>query len=280
MKELTMFEKEFGLVENKEGKVIVSSRVIAEKFDKRHSDVLEKIYGLIEQIQATEFSARYFLESEYIDLKGEKRKECLLTRDGFSLLVMGFTGQKALEWKLKYIDAFNEMEKELEHRRQQSEEVIVALSEKDEKVARQKLLKSYFGKRKTVKTFKFCTFLEFNGLLDMFNEYIEKLPAKQKQIEYSRFINGITQNRNSLNAKDKLYLPKTITYSHYIQEFTERKSASENKSYGKRLGHKERELEKYKQMVEKDTDTESEIEFTAEDVESKPFTINGENIVE
>ena len=41
------------------------------------------------------------------------RKEYLLTRDGFSLLVMGFTGEKALSWKLKYIEAFNEMEKEL-----------------------------------------------------------------------------------------------------------------------------------------------------------------------
>lgn len=37
----------------------------------------------------------------------------LMTRDGFSLLVMGFTGQKALEWKLRYIEAFNEMENSL-----------------------------------------------------------------------------------------------------------------------------------------------------------------------
>ena len=36
-----------------------------------------------------------------------------MDRDGFSLLVMGFTGKKALEWKLKYIDAFNQMEETL-----------------------------------------------------------------------------------------------------------------------------------------------------------------------
>lgn len=35
----------------------------------------------------------------------------LMNRDGFSLLVMGFTGKKALEWKLQYIKAFNQMEK-------------------------------------------------------------------------------------------------------------------------------------------------------------------------
>ena len=48
-----------------------------------------------------------------INHKGKEYTEYLLTRDGFSLLVMGFTGSKALEWKLKYIEAFNKMEEEL-----------------------------------------------------------------------------------------------------------------------------------------------------------------------
>lgn len=62
------------------------------------------------KIQPIENSIGYFIPSTYQDDKGETRNEYLLTRDGFSLLVMGFTGQKALEWKLKYIDAFNQME--------------------------------------------------------------------------------------------------------------------------------------------------------------------------
>lgn len=40
----------------------------------------------------------------------------IMNRDGFSLLAMGFTGKKALEWKLKYINAFNEMERQLRER--------------------------------------------------------------------------------------------------------------------------------------------------------------------
>lgn len=92
------------------GEVTANSREVAERFDKRHSDVLEKIANLEEEIQPTENSARYFIPSEYADLKGENRKEYLLTRDGFSLIVMGFTGKKALKWKLKYIEAFNKME--------------------------------------------------------------------------------------------------------------------------------------------------------------------------
>ncbi|CDC47152.1 putative uncharacterized protein [Clostridium sp. CAG:58] len=55
----------------------------------------------------------YFIGSEYVGENGRKYKEYLVTRDGFSLLAMGFTGEKALKWKLKYIEAFNAMESEL-----------------------------------------------------------------------------------------------------------------------------------------------------------------------
>lgn len=50
-----------------------------------------------------------FEKTTYISTRGREENEYLMDRDGFSLLVMGFTGKKALEWKLKYIDAFNKM---------------------------------------------------------------------------------------------------------------------------------------------------------------------------
>lgn len=105
-------KKEIELIVD-DGVVLVSSRDIAERFGKRHADVLEKIDKLMGEIQPTEKSVRYFTVSKYTDIKGEIRKEFLLTRDGFALIVMGFTGKKALEWKLKYIDAFNKMESQL-----------------------------------------------------------------------------------------------------------------------------------------------------------------------
>lgn len=55
-------------------------------------------------------SPKYFIESTYLDKSNRQSKEYLLTRDGFSFLVMGFTGAKADIWKLKYIEAFNKME--------------------------------------------------------------------------------------------------------------------------------------------------------------------------
>ena len=54
-----------------------------------------------------------FIETTYVSSRGREENEYLMDRDGFSLLVMGFTGRKALEWKLKYIDAFNKMEERL-----------------------------------------------------------------------------------------------------------------------------------------------------------------------
>lgn len=93
---------------NKGGQIVVSSRAIADDFGKRHADVIRAIEEYLTNAEVR--SLNYFIESSYIDSKGEVRKEYLITRDGFSLLVMGFKGKEALQWKLKYIEAFNEME--------------------------------------------------------------------------------------------------------------------------------------------------------------------------
>ena len=87
---------------------VVSSLRIAEHFRKRHADVLESIAKL----HSTEKSVQsFFFKTEYADASGKRNTEYLMNRDGFTLLAMGFTGKKALEWKLKYIAAFNAMEK-------------------------------------------------------------------------------------------------------------------------------------------------------------------------
>lgn len=96
-----------------DGELIVTSRQVAEDFEKRHADVLRAIEDLNSE-NAILRSQKYFIETYYkVEGNNKNYKEYLLTRDGFSLLVMGFTGSKALQWKLKYIEAFNKMEQEL-----------------------------------------------------------------------------------------------------------------------------------------------------------------------
>lgn len=92
------------------GEPVASSRDIAENFGKRHSHVLDGIQSII---HSAEKSAQWFCESEYKDASGRTNKMYYMNRQGFSLVVMGFTGEKALEWKIKYIEAFEEMAKQL-----------------------------------------------------------------------------------------------------------------------------------------------------------------------
>ncbi len=87
---------------------VVSSLQIAEHFGKRHDRVMQTIK---EQYGHLHGFVEMFRKSSTLDSYGREQKIYYMNRDGFSLLVMGFSGKKALEWKLKYITAFNEMER-------------------------------------------------------------------------------------------------------------------------------------------------------------------------
>lgn len=89
-------------------------------FGKQHSDVLRSIRNLLEKEPA--LGLRNFASFKNNDLTGEHTAYYEMDRDGFTLLAMGFTGTKALKWKLRYIEAFNAMEAEL---RRQSAKIDV-----------------------------------------------------------------------------------------------------------------------------------------------------------
>lgn len=91
------------------GQKMVSSRDVAKNFGKEHKDTLESI----RQILVAENSATKFFYESTFEYRGRKFPEYFMNRDGFTLLAMGFTGSKAMEWKLKYIQAFNAMERKL-----------------------------------------------------------------------------------------------------------------------------------------------------------------------
>lgn len=94
-------------IENTNGKPTVSSIQVAKDFEKEHKNVIQTIKNLTAENSAVK---DMFIENTYFTERGRQYKCYEITRDGFSLLVMGFTGKKALEWKLKYIEAFNKME--------------------------------------------------------------------------------------------------------------------------------------------------------------------------
>ena len=99
------------LVQIMNDQAVTTSLKVAEYFDKQHSHVLDTIKSIL----AVENSAtKFFFESTY-ENRGKQYPQYLMNRDGFSLLVMGFTGAKALKWKIKFIEAFNAMETKLKY---------------------------------------------------------------------------------------------------------------------------------------------------------------------
>lgn len=97
------------LVEVRNNQAVTTSRKVAESFGKQHKNIIRDIRGIL----AAENSAAKFYHQTTFTNRGKQYPEYYMNRDGFSLLVMGFTGQKAIEWKIKYIQAFNQMEETL-----------------------------------------------------------------------------------------------------------------------------------------------------------------------
>lgn len=120
------------LVKVKNNCVVTTSLIVAERFEKRHDNVLKEIERIKKEISDLEIEAikedrgllnfeetsskktgyvqnwtDLFAESEYIDSWNRKQPMYHITKDGFMLLVMGFTGGEALKWKLGFIEAFN-----------------------------------------------------------------------------------------------------------------------------------------------------------------------------
>lgn len=105
------------------GQVVVSSREVAENFGKEHRNVIQSIENISAENSAV---TQMFFKTTYTAGTGKSYPMYLMNRDGFTLLAMGFTGKEALEWKLKYIDAFNQMEQKLTNPEPESTEMLLS----------------------------------------------------------------------------------------------------------------------------------------------------------
>lgn len=108
--------KRHSIVNVIDGEAMADSRDVAAYFERNHKDVLRTIDALLSQ--EPDLALRNFVQGSYkLQATGEQmHRHFRMTRDGFVLLAMGFTGSKALWFKLAYIEAFNAMEAELRAR--------------------------------------------------------------------------------------------------------------------------------------------------------------------
>lgn len=106
---------DYGIFADSHDTARVDSLYVARAFEKEHKNVLRDIARITAPKSglSEEFNRLNFELVNYKDAKGEKRPCYYLTRDGFTMLTMGYTGKKAMEFKEKYIRRFNEMEEQI-----------------------------------------------------------------------------------------------------------------------------------------------------------------------
>lgn len=93
---------------------LTNSKLVAEVFGKNHKDVMKAIRNLTEGSAQNCAVLEMFSESTYLNEQNKEQPMFIMNQDGFTLLAMGFNGKKAMEFKLKYIEAFNAMKRQIE----------------------------------------------------------------------------------------------------------------------------------------------------------------------
>ncbi|RTJ27199.1 Rha family transcriptional regulator [Campylobacter jejuni] len=161
--------------------VYTTSLSVAEVFNKNHKNIIRKI----NEFPKDNFTKLNFELSKYIDSTGRILPCYKITRDGFSLLVMGFTGEKAYKWKVEFIKAFNEMEKRLRN---------IEYEKHDKLAFRQSLgYKSQLAQQK--------------------QKYENEIKALKYDLEQSK--NNFKDKLNCILAKNGLYAFDFKTFKNY-----------------------------------------------------------------
>lgn len=183
--ELTKFERDFGLKLNKKGEIIVDSITISDKYGKAHRNVLSKIDGFIKAIP--QLGMLNFKQTPYIAENGETYRMYVMDRQGFSILVNKFTGEKALKFTYKYTKAFEEMAKEIERLQQDNKDLYnIAISD-DKKAEREYKAKV---KRYSIKNLRIvlneCTYKNIEDTVFDIVDFHENMNKKDRYIFHKK----------------------------------------------------------------------------------------------
>lgn len=218
-------------LQTENGQVVVRTRVVAERFGKRHSHVVEAIENKIKNLTAENSEVNLstlFIPTTYMH-NGNKYKEYLLTRDGFTFIVMGFTGAEADKWKLKYIEAFNKMEQALREQvplleyNQELQEFdkvakIIGLSKQDKLVVVLSIMKRHNAPTLGLEELSICTQTKQIKNQQSVNDVIDYI-CDHNPVGFS--IKEYYKNyllhcaKNGLNPMDKVPLGKVIRQLGY-----------------------------------------------------------------
>lgn len=186
------------LVINDNGRAVTTSLLVAEKFGKQPKDVNRSIRELMTSAQ---FCADLFTESRYADIQGRPQFCYTMGRDGFTLLVMGFTGQKALQFKLDFIAAFNKMEAALRQIQtpQTFAEALRLAADQQELIEKQKKQLQYQEPR-----VRFAEAVETSSRSILIGELAKILKQNGIEIGQNRLF-GMLRNAGYLGSRGEYY---------------------------------------------------------------------------
>ena len=172
---------------------VTSSRMVAEKFGKIHKNVIRNIQGIE---CSEEFNRLNFELVNYKDAKGEKRPEYIITKDGFTFLVMGFTGKEAAKFKEEYIYAFKKDEEQLKLVEQKTlDKHIEKLANKQVKEALENILNPNSDP---------ISDIDLYAKIKLATGISTKLLCKEMGIEYPAFTNRVRNAK--IHLEDYFYI--------------------------------------------------------------------------
>ncbi|WP_455386495.1 Rha family transcriptional regulator [Lactiplantibacillus pentosus] len=192
------------LVIMKNKQAVTSSLQVAEVFEKNHRDVLKAITNLKKDVRNF---AQMFGETNIPDSYGRNRRAFYMNRDGFTLLAMGFTGDKALKFKLQYIEAFNSMEEQVKLPTSPREIARLALQANEETNQR---LDSVEGDVKDLKENQVIPNPEYSALSRRVNQRVSEVAhsyghiTKKQRGELFKDINGGVKKIANVSARSML----------------------------------------------------------------------------
>lgn len=216
-------DNEFKLVDIYKEQVVTTSLSVAKNFDKEHKHVLRDIREIISK---NEKMKKCFYEGVYT-INNRSYKKYYMNRDGFTILVMGFSGKKAFDFKVEYIEAFNQMEKQLKELLKPSYmiEDSVARAERwiaEEKQRRELLVQTEEQSAKIIEMQPTVDYAEKilkaeHGLSvsDICNDYPLKAPElntilEEEGFQYSRTRKGQKRWYLTAKLKDRTDIAKTV----------------------------------------------------------------------
>ncbi|MDC2866528.1 Rha family transcriptional regulator [Bacillus sp. BP-3] len=211
------------------GVVLATSRQIAKDFGKEHFNVTRDIENLLKNEPLKNEGLKYFIPSSFVH-RGNEYKEYKLTKDGFTLLAMGFTGAKALQFKIDYINEFNSMEAQLK-------EIDEVMNTKGE-FSEEEYSKIKFSTAQRVRK-AFIESVDIFKDYDRFVSYSQKaLTKKKREKRLNQIIEALkTREDNLYRYKQKGYRTERENIIELTEEILRDITELNKRSYGQKLRH-------------------------------------------